>query len=92
MSTRAVGDLVYPSGNPRKIGIVKRCFTRPSRWPGHPFELCEVRWLDGSTSSDVEHMLPRIDDLIADHERKLIGHLKRRDEAAALLGARPRNM
>ena len=92
MSAPTVGDLVYPSGNPRKIGIVESCFTRPSAWPGHPFELCKVRWLDGSTSNHSDHMVSRIDDLIADHERKLIGHLKNRDQAAARLGARPRNM
>lgn len=79
-----IGTLVYGFGNPRKIGVVRS--QTKVKLPRATVPGVEVEWPDGSREVDEPRMLTPIDDLIADHARKLEGHIERRARAAAQYG------
>lgn len=81
-----IDDLVYPYGNPRRIGVVESVGSRPSAAPGDPWRMVTVRFPDGSRQTEENHMWQSFDGLIADHERKLQTHRERRDQARRDLG------
>ena len=76
-----IGTLVYGFGNPRKIGVVRQ--QTVVKLPRASVPGVEVEWPDGSREVDQSRMLTPIDELIADHARKLEGHIERRARAAA---------
>lgn len=82
---RLLGDVVYEKYSPLALGRVIEVIV-----PGeNPYQqTIRVRWKDtkssiGPTEVVAAHEVLRLDDLIEDHQKKLNGHIARRDAVIA---------
>lgn len=76
-----VGELVYFYGQPRRVGVVENVTGRSAVG-----SKVTVRFPNGERKTDVNQIWQSLDELIADHERKLQNHLERREQARRELG------